>query len=80
MTKKRICKACKQEIQRDILDANLSVCPFRGYYMRFHAKKRIISLAEKIPFVNGMLKQNGVTRLMMICMNENWSLQLMNIS
>ena len=50
MTKGRICKACKREIQRDILDANLSVCPFCGYYMRFHAKKRIVSLADKNSF------------------------------
>lgn len=50
MTRGRICKACKKEIQRDILDANLSVCPFCGYYMRFHAKKRIVSLADKKSF------------------------------
>ena len=50
LTKGRICKACKREIQRDILDANLSVCPFCGYYMRFHAKKRIVSLADKNSF------------------------------
>lgn len=50
MTKGRICKACKQEIQRDILDANLSICPLCGHYMRLHAKKRIVSLADKNSF------------------------------
>lgn len=50
MTKGRICKACRQEIERDILDANLSICPFCGHYMRLHAKKRIMSLADKNSF------------------------------
>ena len=42
----RICNACKQEIQRDILDRNYSICPKCGYYMRMHARKRILSLAD----------------------------------
>ncbi len=46
----RVCRCCKRSIQRDVLDANLSVCPYCGYYMRFHAKKRIMSLADKHSF------------------------------
>lgn len=50
MSKRRICNACKQEIQRDMLDRNHSVCPRCGYYMRMHARKRILSLADKESF------------------------------
>lgn len=50
MSKGRICNACKQEIQRDMLDRNHSICPQCGYYMRMHARKRILSLADKKSF------------------------------
>lgn len=50
MSKGRICNACKQEIQRDMLDRNHSICPRCGYYMRMHARKRILSLADKKSF------------------------------
>lgn len=50
MEKGRICNSCKHEIQRSELDKNYSVCPYCGYYMRFHAKKRILSLADKKSF------------------------------
>ena len=50
MLKGRICNACKQEIQRDMLDRNHSICPRCGYYMRMHARKRILSLADKKSF------------------------------
>lgn len=46
----RICNACKQEISRSILDNNYSICPHCGNYLRFHAKKRILSLADKKSF------------------------------
>lgn len=48
--KGRICNACKQEIQREILDRNYSICPQCGYYLRMHARKRILSLADKKSF------------------------------
>lgn len=50
MTKGRICNSCKSEIQRSELDKNYSICPRCGYYMRFHAKKRILMLADKNSF------------------------------
>lgn len=50
LSKGRICNACKQEIQRDMLDQNYSICPHCGYYMRMHARKRILSLADKKSF------------------------------
>lgn len=50
VAKGRICNACKQEIQRDILDRNHSICPQCGYYMRMHARNRIVSLADKESF------------------------------
>lgn len=50
VVKGRICDACKQEIQRDILDRNHSICPQCGYYMRMHARNRIFSLADKESF------------------------------
>lgn len=50
MTKGRICNSCKSEIQRSELDKNYSICPRCGYYMRMHARKRILSLADKKSF------------------------------
>ena len=50
MIKGRICNYCKSEIQRSELDKNHSICPCCGYYMRFHAQKRILSLADKNSF------------------------------
>ena len=50
LSKGRICNACKQEIQRDMLERNYSICPYCGYYMRMHARKRILSLADKKSF------------------------------
>ncbi len=50
MIKGRICNSCKSEIQRSELDKNHSICPRCGYYMRFHAQKRILSLADKNSF------------------------------
>lgn len=50
MSKGRICNACKQEIQREMLDRNLSICPQCGCYLRMHARKRILSLADKKSF------------------------------
>lgn len=46
----RICKQCKNQIQKSILDKNYSICPNCGYYMRFHASKRILSLADNGSF------------------------------
>ena len=46
----RICKQCKQEILGERLDKNLAICPNCGYYMRFHAYKRIEALADKDSF------------------------------
>ena len=50
MIKGRICNSCKSEIQRSELDKNHSICPHCGYYMRYHAHKRILSLADKNSF------------------------------
>ena len=50
MIKGRICNSCKNEIQRSELDKNYSICPRCGYYMRIHARKRILSLADKKSF------------------------------
>lgn len=50
LSKGRICNACKQEIQREMLDRNYSICPQCGYYLRIHARKRILSLADKKTF------------------------------
>lgn len=50
LSKGRICNACKQEIQREILDRNYSICPQCGYYLRMHARKRILLLADKKSF------------------------------
>lgn len=50
LSKGRICNACKQEIQREMLDRNYSMCPRCGYYLRMHARKRILSLADKKSF------------------------------
>lgn len=50
LIKGRICSSCKSEIQRDELDKKHSICPCCGYYMRFHAAKRILSLADKNSF------------------------------
>ena len=50
MIKGRICNACKQEIPRSILDQDHSICPHCGYYMRLHAKKRVILLADRNSF------------------------------
>lgn len=50
LSKGRICNACKQEIQREVLDINHSICPQCGYYLRMHARKRILSLADKKTF------------------------------
>lgn len=49
------CNACKQEIQREMLDRNYLICPECGYYLRMHERKRILSLANKKHFVSGML-------------------------
>ena len=54
----RICKRCKTKIPREILDARYSVCPNCGYYMRFHAYKRIKSLADKNSFKEWKVKKS----------------------
>lgn len=48
--KGRVCSSCKSEINRNDLDQNYAICPVCGNYMRFHAKKRILSLADKNTF------------------------------
>ena len=50
LSKGRICNACKQEIPREMLDRNLSICPQCGCYLRMHAMKRILSLSDKKTF------------------------------
>ena len=50
LSRGRICNACKQEIKREMLDKNYSICPNCGYYLRMHARKRILSLADKQSF------------------------------
>ena len=50
LVKGRRCNSCKSEIKRSELDKNYSICPCCGYYMRFHAEKRILSLADKNSF------------------------------
>lgn len=46
----RECVRCKAKVPGNILDQNLSVCPECGNYMRFHAKKRIKSIADSGTF------------------------------
>lgn len=46
----RICGKCGLEIDRQILNKNLSVCPNCGYYMRFHAMRRINHLEDRGTF------------------------------
>lgn len=50
MSRMRICNSCKCEIQKSELDQNFAICPKCGYYMRFHARKRIVSLADHNSF------------------------------
>lgn len=47
----RVCKYCKNEVDRKELDANFAICPKCGKYFRFHARKRIASLADEGSFV-----------------------------
>ncbi|SFU45579.1 acetyl-CoA carboxylase carboxyl transferase subunit alpha [Butyrivibrio sp. M55] len=42
----RTCSCCKSQISRSMLDNNYSICPNCGNYLRFHARKRIASLAD----------------------------------
>lgn len=42
----RTCKKCNAKINRVELDKNYSICTNCGNYMRFHAQKRIKSLAD----------------------------------
>lgn len=51
MPGKRVCTSCNREVERGVLDSKLSICPFCGYYMRFHAKKRIKSIADEGSFI-----------------------------
>ncbi len=51
MFEERICTSCHKKIDREILDSNLSICPHCGNYLRFHAKKRIMSIADNNSFV-----------------------------
>lgn len=46
----RKCQECKRDIDEDVLDKTLSICPFCGAYLRFHAYKRIESLADEDSF------------------------------
>lgn len=46
----RECRKCKSQILKSILNSNYSICPNCGNYMRFHARKRIESLADKGSF------------------------------
>jgi acetyl-CoA carboxylase carboxyl transferase subunit beta len=47
----RVCRNCKAEIPRTILDQNFCICPECGAYLRFHAAKRIKSLADEGSFI-----------------------------
>ena len=46
----RVCKKCNTEFPKDVIDNVLSVCPKCGANMRFHARKRIKSLADENSF------------------------------
>lgn len=46
----RVCNLCRREVERNLLDKNFSICPFCGNYMRMHARKRILSLADEGSF------------------------------
>lgn len=43
----RECKTCKAKVSRRILENNYCICPECGQYMRYHARKRIMSLADE---------------------------------
>jgi acetyl-CoA carboxylase beta subunit len=61
----RVCKRCKTEILRDVLDKRDSICPECGYYMRLHAYKRIGTLADNNKFIEWELKKNFPIHYMM---------------
>ena len=46
----RTCSCCKSQISRSMLDRNYSICSNCGNYLRFHARKRIASLADNGTF------------------------------
>lgn len=46
----RECRKCKAKILGSILDGNYSICPECGNYLRFHARKRIKTLADENSF------------------------------
>ncbi|MDE7323591.1 MAG: hypothetical protein K2N73_12925 [Lachnospiraceae bacterium] len=45
-TEYRECKKCNGKILRTVLNANHSVCPNCGNYLRYHARRRITALAD----------------------------------
>ncbi len=51
MSNTRVCKSCKREIQTSVLDKNYAICHYCGFYMRYHARKRISALADNSKFV-----------------------------
>ena len=46
MEKVRVCNVCKRGILRIILNQYFLICPYCGYYMRLHEKKRLRMLAD----------------------------------
>ena len=51
MSEKITCPACKGEIERNSLEANLKVCPSCQYHFRMEPAERIAYLADKDSFV-----------------------------
>lgn len=42
----RECKKCKSLIPSSVLNSNYSICPNCGNYLRYHARRRIMALAD----------------------------------
>ena len=55
--KYRECKKCNSLIPRSILNSNHSICPNCGNYLRYHARRRIMDLADNGTFIEW--KDNG---------------------
>ncbi len=58
MSDYRECKVCKEKIERSILDKNYSICPKCGNYLRYHAHKRIMNLADEKSYKEWKWREN----------------------
>ncbi len=68
--RERICKRCKTEVLREVLDERDSVCPECGYYMSLQAYKRMDALADNHKFIEWGLKKTFQIHWEMKSMNS----------